>query len=103
VAEFGAVKIRYKLPDADRSQEIVEPIRTADAAPTLAGASDDARFSAAVAAFGQKLRRERQVAAMSWDEIAALAKGAKGADPWGYRAGFVRLVSLAKAVSAARP
>ena len=103
VAEFGAVKIRYKLPDADKSQEIVEPIRVSEAASTLAGASDDARFSAAVAAFGQKLRRERQVDAMSWDEIAALANGAKGADLWGYRAGFVRLVGLAKAVSAARP
>lgn len=100
MAEFGAVKIRYKLPAEDVSKELVEPIRTADAAPTLAGASDDARFSAAIAAFGQKLRRERQVDAMSWDEIAALANGAKGADPWGYRAGFVRLVSLAKAVSA---
>ncbi|WP_428978605.1 vWA domain-containing protein [Chenggangzhangella methanolivorans] len=53
-AEFGAVKIRYKLPDADTSREIVEPIRTAESAPTLAGASDDARFSAA----GRGLRPE---------------------------------------------
>jgi putative oxidoreductase len=102
-AEFGAVKIRYKLPAEDQSREIVERIRVAEAASTLAEASDDARFSAAVAAVGQKLRRERHVEAMGWDEIAALANGAKGADPWGYRAGFVRLVGRAKAVSSAAP
>lgn len=101
--EVGAVKIRYKPLGSETSREILEPIRPTDAAPTLTDATTDARFSAAVAAFGQKLRRERQLDAMSWDEIAALANGAKGEDPWGYRAGFVRLVGLAKAVSAARP
>ena len=36
---------------------------------------------------------------MSYDAIIALAEGARGADPFGYRSGFVRLVRSAKALA----
>ncbi|WP_020180246.1 VWA domain-containing protein [Methylopila sp. M107] len=97
--EYAFLKMRYKLPNEDTSREISQPIGRAQETATLAGASDDARFAAAVAAFGQKLKGGSYVSSMGWDEIAALASGAKGEDRWGYRAGFVRLVGLAKALS----
>jgi hypothetical protein len=36
---------------------------------------------------------------MSSDAIIALADGARGSDPFGYRSGFVRLVRLAKSLA----
>lgn len=100
--EFGYLKMRYKLPNEDESREIAQPIGKALDTGDLAKAPADMRFAAAVAAFGQKLKGSPYGAAMRWDEIAALASGAKGEDRWGYRAGFVRLVGLAKALSGGR-
>ncbi len=93
-AEIGFVKLRYKLPDASTSQLIEMPISQASAAATLDAAPDDARFAAAVAAFGQKLKGSAY-GDMSWDAIRALAANAKGKDEAGYRAEFVQLVGLA--------
>ena len=39
----------------------------------------------------------------SYDDVAALAVGAKGDDPFGYRAEFVNLVRLAKSAAALEP
>lgn len=97
--EYAFLKMRYKLPSEDVSRELSQPIGKAQEEASLAAAPDDARFAAAVAAFGQKLKGGKYVSTMGWDEIAALANGAKGEDRWGYRAGFVRLVGLAKALS----
>ncbi|WP_309391047.1 vWA domain-containing protein [Chelatococcus sambhunathii] len=97
--EYAFLKMRYKLPSEDVSRELSQPIGRAQEEASLAAAPDDARFAAAVAAFGQKLKGGKYVSTMGWDEIAALANGAKGEDRWGYRAGFVRLVGLAKALS----
>lgn len=96
--DYGFLKLRYKLPNENASREIGQPIGKAQETLSLAGASNDVRFAAAVAAFGQKLRGDRQLSGMRWDEISALASGARGEDPFGYRAGFTRLVGLAKAV-----
>ena len=63
-----------------------------------AAAPDDQRFAIAVAAFGQKLRGEPQLAGMAYPDIAALANGARGDDPEGYRAEFVKLVRTAEAL-----
>lgn len=95
--EIGFLKMRYKQPDSDTSQLIETPISTGIAAPSLDAASDDARFAAAVAAFGQKLKGSNY-GEMSWDAIRALAQGARGADETGTRAEFVQLVDMAKSV-----
>ncbi len=97
--EYAFLKMRYKLPSEDVSREIAQPIGKAQEEASLAAAPDDARFAAAVAAFGQKLKGGKYVSTMSFDEIAALANGAKGEDRWGYRAAFVRLVGLARALA----
>ncbi len=59
------------------------------------------RFSAAVAAFGQLLRGGRYTAEFDYDDVLALADPARGRDPYGYRAEFLRLVRLAKSLQTA--
>ncbi|MEM7059178.1 MAG: von Willebrand factor type A domain-containing protein [Pseudomonadota bacterium] len=89
--EYAFVKIRYKQPDADESQLITQPVTTAsDVEPGV-----EARFAAAVAAFGQLLRGGRHTGEYSYDDVVALAKGALGDDPFGYRAEFVDLARRA--------
>ncbi|WP_245883949.1 vWA domain-containing protein [Hartmannibacter diazotrophicus] len=97
--EYGFLKIRYKLPDEDKSRLIETPITTANEAADIDGVSDDMRFAAAVAAFGQKLKANPAVADMGYDRIADLAVDARGADAYGYRSGFVSLVRLAGALA----
>ncbi|MBK5570060.1 VWA domain-containing protein [Ensifer sp. SSB1] len=94
--ELAFLKIRYKKPDGDKSELITTPVTEANAVPALADASEDVRFSVAVAAFGQKLSAVSALADYSYDSVIDLAAAAKGADPFGYRAEFVNLVRLAK-------
>jgi Ca-activated chloride channel family protein len=97
--ELAFLKIRYKQPDSDASRLITEPVTQGNAVATLQQASQDIRFSVAVAAFGQKLRGTDAVSAYSYGSILDLASGAKGGDAYGYRAEFLNLVRLAKSLS----
>ena len=96
--EIGYLKLRYKLPDGDASTLVEQPIGQDLAVRDLSGASADARFAAAVAAFGQKLKGSNY-GEMSWDEVRALAQGARGSDENGYRAEFVQMIDMAKALA----
>jgi Ca-activated chloride channel family protein len=98
-SEYGFLKIRYKLPREETSRLIEQAISTENEVADLSKATDDARFAVAVAALGQKLKGSPEVAEMSYDAIIALAEGARGPDPLGYRSGFVRLVRLAKSLA----
>ena len=61
--------------------------------------SDDLRFSAAVAAFAQQLKGDgRYTGSMSLQDTAALARSARGDDPFGLRNEFVQLVELAQSL-----
>ena len=91
--EYAFVKIRHKLPDADKSTLQTVPIGV-DHERSLRRASDDMRFATAVAALGQKLRSNQRLEGYSYDEIIKLANKAKGDDEDGYRAEFVQLVKL---------
>ncbi|MBD8529082.1 MULTISPECIES: VWA domain-containing protein [unclassified Massilia] len=105
--ELCFVRVRYKLPGESNSRLVEQPVRAGSARSALAAAPLDQRFAVAVAAFGQRLRGEPQVADYSYADIADLANGARGADTEGYRAEFVRLVrlteSLGKAGQAGQP
>jgi len=96
--EYGFLKLRYKQPGAASSQLLEMPITPDLAVDSLAAAPEDARWAAAVAAFGQKLKGSRYGSDMTWDEIRSLAQGARGADAHGYRAEFVQLVDTAAAL-----
>ncbi len=98
--EYGFFKLRYKLPNEDASKLLSLPLTTAQEKRTLDTASDDVRFSVAVAGFGQLLRGSPLVAGKySYDDVVALAQSAKGADPFGYRAEFINLARLAKSAA----
>ncbi len=97
--ELGFFKLRYKLPDENTSRLIETPITTEMVHESLGETSDDMRFAMAVAAFGQKLRGSVYAGDMAWDDIRALAAGARGEDRQGYRAEFLTLVDLAASLS----
>lgn len=99
--ELGYLKLRYKAPEGDSSQLIAHPIRTRQMATQLASTSDDYRFSAAVAAFGQLLRGGRYTERFGYDDVLQLARAARGSDDYGYRSEFMQLVRQAGQLSAA--
>ncbi|HHV8375287.1 TPA: vWA domain-containing protein [Escherichia coli] len=89
--ELAWLKIRWKSPQGKESQLVECPLAFAIKAP-----SEDMRFRAAVAAYGQKLRGSEYLNNTSWQQIKQWAQKAKGEDPQGYRAEFIRLIGLAK-------
>ena len=91
--ELLTVKLRYKLPDEDVSTRFEVPL--VDPGTELSETDDDFRFAAAVAGFGMLLRDSPYKGAADFDTVVELAGGAKGDDPEGYRAEFVRLARLA--------
>jgi Ca-activated chloride channel family protein len=93
--EIAFLKMRYKLPDSDVSQLIEAPVTPALVYGDIADVSDDMRFAAAVAAFGQKLRGSVYTSGIGWSAIEELARAGKGSDKNGYRAEFINLVRTA--------
>ena len=63
---------------------------------SLAGASEDLRFGAAVALYGMLLRDSPYHGDADYELVQELARGALGRDESGYRAEFVELVALAR-------
>jgi len=101
--EYGFLKIRYKLPDSDVSTLITRPVTTGDEVSSAVAATNDARFAASVAAFGQLLRGGQYTGDYSYDDVIALAQSGKGEDGFGYRSEFVNLARLAKSSAALKP
>ncbi len=95
--EVAFVKLRYKLPKEDDSKLIELPVRAGDQ-KQVSQASADVRFSTAVAAFGQLLRGDPYLKKFGYDDVIALANGARGEDKFGYRGEFVNLARLAKLI-----
>ena len=92
--ELATIKFRYKKPDGDKSIEMVQVIE--NKASALEKASDDMKFSSAVAWFGLKLRDSKLIADKSSEEIVKLAKQGNSNDIEGYKAEFIRLVETSK-------
>jgi len=94
--EYAFLKIRYKLPGEEKSRLITKPAGVDEEYGEIGETPKEARFAAAVAAFGQVLRDDPYTGDYSYDDIIDLARSARGDDPFGYRAEFVSLVRLAK-------
>ncbi len=93
VAELGFLKLRYKEPGEDVSTLIETPI------PVARGeAGTDATFAAAIAGMGQLLSDPKYLGQWGWDEAITLANGARGDDPFGYRAEAIQLMRLAESL-----
>lgn len=97
--EYARIRIRYKLPDRETSELIERVVDRADETGDIAAAPEDARFAAAVAAFGQLLRGGRYTGDFTYDDAIALGRGAKGDDRFGYRAEFLNLAHAAQSAA----
>ncbi|MBL8253758.1 MAG: VWA domain-containing protein [Candidatus Competibacter sp.] len=96
--EIAFLRLRYKQPNSDVSQLQEWPIRRDQIVKDWKETSERFRFAAAVAGFGQLLRGGRYTTAFGYDDVLALARGARGDDPFGYRGEFLTLVSLARSL-----
>ena len=94
--ELMQVKLRYKEPDGNTSQLLTYPL--VDKAVKLKDASDNFKFSAAVASFGMVLRESPYKGKASFDQALQLAKESEGVDLEGYRAEFIDLVESAEEI-----
>ncbi|NEQ13580.1 MAG: VWA domain-containing protein [Moorea sp. SIO3E2] len=94
--ELMQVKLRYKEPDGNTSQLLTYPL--VDKAVKLEDASDNFKFSAAVASFGMVLRDSPYKGKASFDQALQLAKESEGVDLEGYRAEFIDLVESAEEI-----
>ena len=93
--ELGVVKLRYKQPGGDRSTLTEQVVRKVDIVQALDETSEAYRFAAAVAGLGQVLRGGKYTGDFGYTEVLALARGARGDDPFGYRGEFLQLTNLA--------
>jgi Ca-activated chloride channel family protein len=92
--ELGFLRLRWKAPGAETSALIETPITGAEA-PT-----DETRFAAAIAGFGQLLQGSVYLGDWGWDEAIALAVENRGEDRFGYRIEAVNLMRLAQSLAA---
>lgn len=90
--ELGFLRLRYKTPGEDTSKLIETPI-TADAPPL-----PEADWALAIAGFGQILRGSNLIGDWSMGDAIALAQGAKGDDPYGYRQEAITLMRLTESL-----
>ncbi len=97
--ELAHLKLRYKLPGSDRSVLMERPVTRRD---IQAQPGESLRFAAAVAAYADLLRGGANTNGFTWDQVEALARGARGEDTWGYRGEFLQLVSQARGLHPAR-
>lgn len=95
--ELLTLKLRYKEPEADRSQLLTRSVRSSDT--RFSRASTDFRFAACVAAFGMLLRQSDQAGDVNFDSVLEMASAARGIDPRGYRSEFLRMVEAARRLS----
>lgn len=92
--EIMTVKLRYKLPDENTSKLISRIVKNDPAEFT--DASDNYRFSAAVAGFGMILRDSEFRGDVDFDDILQWAMNSRGQDEEGYRNEFIRMVETAQ-------
>jgi len=101
--ELALLRVRYKNPGAEQSKLMEFPLKANQIKTSLNAASDDFRFAAAVAAYGQILKDGKYTGTFSLADVADLAQKAKGEDRTGLRAEFVQLVDLAKSLQTKAP
>ena len=85
------VRVRYKTPAGSASRLLSRTLTDRGSEP-----GEDFRFASAVASFAMLLRESEHRGSATFDRVIALARGARGADPEGYRSEFVTLVETAR-------
>ncbi len=95
--ELLTVKIRYKFPEEDKTNLIINAV--ADSKTNFAATSDNFRFASAVASFAMLLRNSGYKGNSNFNTVAAIAGKALGNDDEGYRKEFLQLVHKAEVLS----
>lgn len=98
--ELLTLKLRYKQPDGDKSSKLVFPVKKSNA--FFSDASENFRFSAAVAAFGMMLRDSSHGGTLTLEGVQEIAQTSCGEDTEEYRKEFLRLVQGARKLKGAR-
>jgi Ca-activated chloride channel family protein len=96
--ELAFLRLRYKTPTGDISKLLEFPVQRDKIVDSIDKTSEDFRFAAAVAAFGQLLRGGTYLEHFNYDDVMNLASKARGDDKFGYRNEFIKLVQLAKSL-----
>ncbi|MFH0945235.1 MAG: VWA domain-containing protein [Planctomycetota bacterium] len=99
--ELLFLKLRYKQPDGATSQLLSTPVRDQD--KLWHETSNNFRFAAAVAAYALLLRESSYLGDFGYQQVIELAYEARGEDPGGYRAEFLRLVETARRIASGEP
>jgi Ca-activated chloride channel family protein len=96
--EIAFLRLRYKQPNESSSRLIEQAVSVASIAPSLADTSENFRFAASIAAFGQTLRGGKYLQEFDYSAIRELAGNARGDDRFGYRGEFLQLLGLAESL-----
>lgn len=96
--ELAWVKLRYKEPGQTVSKLVEFPVHQPAKLPSVDSANSDLKFALAVAAWGQWLRGSTLIGDYGPEQVLALARESRGADRYGHRAEFLRLVELSAAL-----
>ena len=89
-SELVTIKLRYKLPDENRSRLITTVVK--DREVSWEQTSDNFRWAAAVASFGMILRDSEFKGIATCGNVIQWAQSAKGDDKNGYRREFIQMV-----------
>lgn len=95
--EMMTVKIRYKIPESDKSILFDQVIKQSD--KTILQVSENLRWAAAVAEFGMLLRGSEFVQSGSYDQVLELARTSSTFDKEGYKKEMISLVYLASSMA----
>lgn len=96
--ELAWVKLRYKEPGQTVSKLVEFPVHQPAKLPSVDSTNSDLKFALAVAAWGQWLRGGTLIGDYGPEQVLALARESRGADRYGHRAEFLRLVELSAAL-----
>jgi Ca-activated chloride channel homolog len=95
--ELLTIKFRYKAPNKDKSDLITYTVK--DESISLAKASNNFRFAAAVANFAMLLRNSEYKGNSNYTKVLTMANAAMGADVEGYRKEFITLIKAAETLT----
>ena len=93
--ELAYIKFRYKNVNETKSKLISQPIIMPRQIIAFDQATEDFRFAATVAEFGEVLRQSKYVSGLDYKTMIEHASNAKGSDHFGYRSEFIQLLRLA--------
>jgi Ca-activated chloride channel family protein len=83
------VKVRYKKPNEDTSNLIVEKVESGKTKST-----NNLMFASAVAEFGMLLRESEFKGNATFTDVLKRAKNSAGLDEYGYKADFIKMVEM---------